>query len=107
MNGLLKKKRFILPCCVVCMCAPSVLLASPDDLDEITIRVIEDDAYIPGVHNLELPVFGNDDDSKDESIDDRDDDKDDLESRKSRKSLTIATNRMNTMIGMSQRNLMI
>ncbi len=72
MNGLLKK-RFIFPCCVVSMCAPSVLLASPDDLDEITIRVIEGDDLIIDVHNMELPVFGNDD--KHDRDDDKDDDK--------------------------------
>ena len=72
--NILMKKRFILPCCVVCMCAPSVLLASPDDLDEITIRVIDGDDLIIDVHNMELPVFGNDDDHDKH---DRDDDKDD------------------------------
>ena len=62
--NILMKKRFILPCCVVCMCAPSVLLASPDDLNEITIRVIEGDDLIIDAHNLELPVFGNEDHDK-------------------------------------------
>jgi outer membrane biosynthesis protein TonB len=52
----LTKKRFILPACVCCLCAPSVLLASPGELDEITIRVIDNDDILPGSHALILPV---------------------------------------------------
>jgi hypothetical protein len=52
----LTKKRFILPACVCCLCAPSVLLASPGELDEITIRVIDNDDILPGSHALILPL---------------------------------------------------
>jgi len=51
----LTKKRFILPACVCCLCAPSVLLASPGELDEITIRVIDNNDILPGSHALILP----------------------------------------------------
>jgi hypothetical protein len=49
-------KRIVLPVCVCCLCAPCVLLASPGELDEITIRVIDNDAILPGSHALALPV---------------------------------------------------
>jgi len=52
----LMKKRLVLPACICCLCAPSVLLASPGELDEITIRVIDNDDILPGSHALILPV---------------------------------------------------
>jgi hypothetical protein len=59
----MKKDRFFNPvknatyasAFLLCMCSPVALFAQPEDLDEITIRVIEDHNEILGAHSLALP----------------------------------------------------
>ncbi len=51
------KKQFISVACTLCLCLPSIVLASSTDgLDELTIRVINDGEPVLDANDLALPA---------------------------------------------------